>query len=117
MSEQECIFCSIVAGDSPADIVFSTDTNFFFREISPHARVHILGVPKKHIEQHPDTLATADVLALGTLIRDLYLAAQAIGVTESGFRLVINNGSDAGQGVNHLHVHLLGGEHLGPLKC
>lgn len=104
----QTLFEKIVQRTVPADIVYETDEVIGFRDIDPKAPVHVLVVPKKPI---PDLgHATAhDSGVLGSLL----LAAQAIalqeGVSETGYRLIINKGDDAGMAVPHLHVHLLGG--------
>jgi histidine triad (HIT) family protein len=105
----ECLFCSIVAGEIPADIVLRTDTVVAFRDIDPKAPTHILVVPTKHYpnvgelsEQAPE--AAAEVLQ----------AAAEIARAEnlSGYRLVFNTGAEAGQSVFHVHGHVLGGRDL-----
>jgi histidine triad (HIT) family protein len=110
----DCIFCKIVKGEIPADIVYRNDKVTAFRDINPKAPVHVLIIPNRHIDPK-DELEYEDV----TVMADIFLAAQAIanseGVNESGFRLLVNVGADAGQEVDHLHVHLLGGRKLGPM--
>lgn len=107
----ECIFCRIVAGKLPADKVFENDTVLAFRDINPVAPTHILLIPRQHITG-PAALdeTTAAVMA------DLLLAAKAIaaqeGIETTGYRLVLNQGTAAGQSVFHLHMHLIGGRKL-----
>ncbi len=106
-----CIFCKIINKEIPADIVYQDDEIIAFKDIAPVAPVHLLIIPKKHI-------SPADDLELKDkeLIGQLFLIAQKIAkeqdVSETGYRLVINVGKDAGQTVEHLHLHLLGGEKL-----
>ncbi len=111
MSEQDCLFCKIVAGDIPADIVFESDAAIAFRDISPQAPTHILVIPRKHISTIND-LEEDD----RTLVGDLYLAAKQIaadeGIDESGYRAVMNCNEGAGQSVFHIHLHVLGGRGL-----
>jgi histidine triad (HIT) family protein len=103
----DCLFCRIVARDVPADVVHETDTILAFRDIAPHAPVHVLVVPKQHQDTAVDTArdnpgVLADVLlAAGDV-------ARAEGL-EQGYRLVVNTGPDAGQTIFHTHVHVLGG--------
>jgi histidine triad (HIT) family protein len=106
----ECIFCQIIAGRKPADIVYQTETIIAFRDIAPQAPTHILLVPRKHIVSIAD-LSAEDAPLMG----DLMLAAKAVAEQEGishGFRLVVNSGRPAGQSVFHLHFHLLGGRRM-----
>ena len=103
-----CIFCSIVRGEVPATIVYKDELVTAFRDINPKAPVHVLVVPNEHIPSVRELRAEH-----GPLLARLFEAAARIAaqekVAESGFRLVINNGPHAGQSVDHLHLHLLGG--------
>ena len=109
----DCLFCRIVAGEVPADVVHETDRTLAFRDISPQAPTHVLVVPRDH---HADVAAVAD--ADPSLLADVMSAAVAVARQEGlsgGYRLVANTGDDAGQTVHHLHVHVLGGRPLGAL--
>lgn len=102
-----CLFCQIVAGERPATIVHRGDDVIAIRDINPQAPTHILIIPTKHIESVAEA-ATEDEALIGRMIT----AAKAIAQQENlskGYRLVINTGTQAGQSVFHLHVHLLGG--------
>lgn len=103
-----CLFCKIVAKEIPADIVHASDRVIAFRDIVPKAPVHILLVPKDHIESAAD-LTEKDGPMLGELFSAAAHLAKVEGVDETGYRLVTNVGVDGGQEVLHLHVHLLGG--------
>lgn len=106
----DCLFCRIVAGDVPADVVLQTPRALAFRDVSPQAPTHVLVVPREH---HTDVAAAAD--ADPALLADVLSAAVAVARQEElagGFRLVANTGGDAGQTVQHLHVHVLGGRGL-----
>jgi histidine triad (HIT) family protein len=106
-SDPNCIFCKIVAGQIPARRIHEDDEILVFPDIHPAAPVHLLMVPKEHVEN----LITAGDRLQGLLGRMLLLAprlAREQGATD-GFRIVINNGPDGGQEVYHLHVHVLGG--------
>lgn len=107
--DRDCLFCRIVAGEVPADVVAQDDDVMAFRDVTPQAPVHVLVVPREH---HADvaTLAVADPDALVALVR---LGSQ-IAQDEAGgqFRLVFNSGPDAGQSVYHVHGHVLGGRPL-----
>ena len=109
----DCIFCGIAAGSTPADVVQEGDDTVFFRDINAKAKVHVLGIPKEHVTD----FAEASEQAIASLMRDAQTVANKLGLVPSGYRLIINSGSDSGQEVAHLHVHILGGEPLGPLRC
>ncbi len=101
-----CMFCRIVSGEIPVQIVDQTAGAIAFPDISPQAPVHVLVIPKKHI----DSLAAGiDEETLGHLLSFAAAVAMTEGIAESGYRTVINTGNDGGQTVGHLHVHLLGG--------
>jgi len=103
-----CIFCRIVAGSSPARIVFEDDEIVAFEDVHPQAPVHLLVVPRKHLVSLKD--ATADeVSLLGRLFLVANQLAREKGLETRGYRTVINTGTGAGQSVFHLHLHLLGG--------
>ena len=109
---QECLFCKIVAGETPADIVHSSDNVVAFRDINPAAPVHILVIPKEHI---PSAQMLTDDHAdlLGEIHETAAHLAKANEVDHTGWRLVTNIGPQAGQSVPHLHFHLLGGRGMG----
>ena len=107
----ETIFSKIIKREIPADIVYEDDLAIAFKDITPQAPVHIIIIPKKPISQ----LAAAeseDEALLGHLLLTAKGVAQQVGLT-NGYRLVINNGSDGGQTVYHLHLHILGGREMG----
>jgi histidine triad (HIT) family protein len=106
------IFEKIIAHQIPADIVYEDDQVLAFRDISPKAPVHVLIVPKKNIPRIADAKA-ADQAVLGHLLFKAAEVAKKVGLGETGYRLVINNGPDAGESVPHLHCHILGGRALG----
>ena len=106
----DCIFCKIIAGDSPSNKVYEDDQILAFRDIAPAAPVHVLFIPKAHIAGVRDI--TADNAAVVAHIFSVIpQVAKELGVTD--YRVVSNNGADAGQTVHHLHFHLLGGATLG----
>lgn len=112
MTESDCLFCKIVTGEIPTDVVLENKEVIGFRDINPQAPTHVLIVPKKHIATIND-LEEADAQAVGSL----YLAAREIaageGFAEAGYRVVMNCNAAAGQTVFHIHLHLLGGRDLG----
>ncbi|MCX8009963.1 MAG: histidine triad nucleotide-binding protein [Ignavibacteria bacterium] len=107
----DCIFCKIAAKEIPSTIVFENENIIGFNDINPKAPHHILFVPKKHIGKISET-EEIDIPIIGELIFRASEYAKSIGLNESGFRLVFNNGKDAGQDVFHIHLHLLGGRKL-----
>jgi len=107
----ECLFCRIIAGEIPADIVHRDETVLAFRDINPQAPTHILVIPTRHIASAAG-LTDADGPLVGHLFAVIADLARAEGVVASGFRVVTNTGPDAGQSVAHLHLHLLGGRSM-----
>jgi len=112
----ECIFCQIVSGKIPSEIVHQDEEVITFRDINPQAPIHLLIIPKKHITSLAD-LSEADSPLMGHMVSIANQLARQEGVTESGYRLVINSGKEGGQLVPHLHLHLLGGRHLSGRLC
>jgi len=109
----DCIFCKIVSGEIPTERVWEDEHAVAFRDIRPQAPVHVLFVPREHVVTFADLGAGHGFL--GSLARGVRAVAVAEGIAETGYRLISNNGSDGGQEVMHLHVHLLGGRPLGPM--
>lgn len=106
-----CLFCRIVAGEIPADIVHQDERCLAFRDTNPQAPVHVLVVPREHMESL-DEATQKDEALLGHLLRVAARVANEEGISESGYRTLINTGAGAGQSVFHLHVHVLGGRQL-----
>jgi histidine triad (HIT) family protein len=102
----DCLFCGMVTGDIPADIVLDTDRLLAFRDINPQAPVHVLVIPRKHYVSVAE-VAAADPGLAGEMFRAIGGIAQTEGL--GSYRVVANTGSDAGQTVFHAHLHLLGG--------
>jgi histidine triad (HIT) family protein len=102
-----CLFCKIVEGTIPATRVYEDDQCFAFADIHPHAAVHVLVVPRKHIASLAEA-ASADAPLLGHLLWVVAEIAREKALSD-GYRTVINTGADGGQTVDHLHLHLLGG--------
>jgi len=108
---QMTVFERIIARQIPADIVYEDDQVLAFRDLHPQAPVHVLLIPKKPIAR-VGAAGVDDQALLGHLLLTAQLLARRLGVLESGFRLVINNGPDGGESVPHLHCHLLAGRPL-----
>jgi histidine triad (HIT) family protein len=112
--DQDCIFCKIAVGEIPSDILYRDDVCFVIQDIEPSAPVHLLVIPNDHftyldgltVEQHGMVAAMFQAAA--------HMAARE-GIAKSGYRLIVNQGDDSGQMVDHLHLHVLGGEPLGAL--
>ena len=108
----DCIFCKIISGDIPGNIVYQDDDVLAFRDLNPQAPTHILIIPKKHIATIND-IQPEDA----ELIGKMYLAAAQVardeGIAEPGYRVVMNCNREAGQTVFHIHLHLLGGRPMG----
>lgn len=105
------IFTQIINREIPADIVYEDDFCLAFRDINPQAPVHVLLIPKKEIVSMA-TVEIEDQAALGHLMVKASEVASMLGLSESGYRLVVNTNKDAGQSVFHLHIHILGGRKL-----
>lgn len=107
----DCLFCKIIAGEIPSRIIFETENIIVIKDINPHAPVHDLIIPKKHIE-------SLNELEESEIAADILLSAKKVAeiekIGQSGYRLIANTGKDGGQLINHLHFHLLGGKKLGP---
>ncbi len=108
MSEPDCLFCRIVKGEIPAELLHQDDFAIAIRDINPQAPTHLLVIQKQHIESLDDASLKHEPL-LGHLLRVAARLANTEGLAEGGYRTVINNGAGAGQSVFHLHVHVLGG--------
>lgn len=106
----DCLFCKIVAGDIPSDKIYEDEQVFVFKDINPQADVHLLMIPKIHIESlNTVTSEHDDIMAY--MMRLLPTLAKAQGL-DDGFRTIINTGKGGGQIIFHLHIHLLGGNQL-----
>ncbi len=104
----DCLFCKIVSGDIPGDIVYRDNEIIAFNDNNPQAPVHILVIPREHIATHND-LTENDTQLIGSLLVKIKSMAQNIQELNKGYRIVTNCGSESGQSVFHVHFHLLGG--------
>jgi histidine triad (HIT) family protein len=108
---ESCLFCRIVEGELPADVVASSDLSLAFRDINPQAPTHVLVIPRRHIDDAAavgpdDAEELADMLVVARRV------AESEGIAQSGYRLVMNVGEDAQNSVGHLHMHVVGGRPL-----
>lgn len=111
MADTSCLFCRIVEGEIPAQVVREDEATVAFRDVDPKAPTHVLVIPRRHVASVNDLQAED-----AELVGKLYLAAREIarqeGIAESGYRLVMNTGPEAGQTVHHIHLHVLGGREM-----
>ena len=110
----DCIFCRIISGEIQSDILYQDEQAVAFRDVNPKAPVHLLVVPRKHIESVAE-LTEDETPISGHLVAVANRLAREAGISEKGYRLVVNCGPDGGQLVPHLHLHLLGGRQMGKL--
>ncbi|MDD5136795.1 MAG: histidine triad nucleotide-binding protein [Candidatus Omnitrophica bacterium] len=108
MGKQDCLFCKIINKEIPAKVVLEDSGMVAFEDVNPQAPVHILIIPKEHIEKISD-LSARHLEMVGRLVLAAKEIAKKRGIEESGYRIVMNCNRDAGQAVFHLHLHLLGG--------
>ncbi len=107
----DCLFCKIVKGEIPSKKVYEDDEILAFEDINPLAPVHILVIPKKHIDSIA-YIEDEDINLIGRIHKVIVQIAKEKGIKEKGFRVITNSGIDGGQEVMHLHFHLLGGKKL-----
>lgn len=108
---ENCIFCKIIAGEIPSNKVYEDEDMLVFRDINPQAKVHCLCVPKSHFATLSEMNEQQAEIVKKCLVKIPGIAAE-LGLSD-GYRLIINQGKDAGQTVFHLHIHILGGQDLG----
>ena len=108
MANDDCLFCKILAGDIPADIIYESDTAVAFRDINPQAPTHAVIIPRKHIATIND-IEPEDQSAVGSLFTAAREIAAQEGLEDAGYRVAMNCNEAAGQTVFHIHLHLLGG--------
>ena len=107
----DCLFCKIINGEIPANIVNQNEYAMAFRDINPQSPTHVLIIPKIHISSCHD-LNKQNIDYLSEMVFLAQKVAEKEKVAENGYRLVINTGDDGGQTVNHIHLHLLGGRSM-----
>lgn len=107
----DCIFCKIINKEIPSNIVYEDEEILAFKDIAPQAPVHIVIIPKKHIEKITQ-ISKEDEAVIGRIYTVINQIASEQGIAEDGFRVIINCGENGGQEVKHIHFHLLGGTKL-----
>lgn len=113
---EDCLFCKIIRKEIPSTVVYEDEEILAFKDIHPVAPVHILVIPKKHIESLVE-LTSEDEAVVGRIYTVINKIAKQENIDEKGFRVIVNCGEDGGQEVKHLHFHLLGGKKLGVKIC
>ncbi|HET6798399.1 MAG TPA: histidine triad nucleotide-binding protein [Gemmatimonadales bacterium] len=108
----DCLFCKIVTGEVPAKVIKRSEDALAFRDIDPKAPVHVLVIPTGHVPAVRDAKGTEGGQLLGDLLRFAAELATDLGLDAEGYRIVTNTGRNAGQSVDHLHFHILGGRKL-----
>ena len=111
---RDCIFCKIGGGEVPSDLLYRSDQCFVIADIAPKAPIHLLIVPNQHFT-YLTGLSPSFYPVLGDMFAAARVMAETHGVTNSGYRLVINQGTNSGQQVAHLHLHLLAGQSMGAM--
>ena len=109
---EDCIFCKIIKGEIPTNKVYEDEEILAFYDINPAAPIHILVIPKKHIDCIAH-LENQDEQLIGKIYGVINKIAEEKGFKEKGYRVIVNSGSDGGQEVMHLHFHILAGRKLG----
>ncbi len=109
---QSCLFCRVIAGDAPANVLYEDDQLVVIQDIKPQAPLHVLIIPRKHIATLND-LSVEDEALVGAMVRRAAALASERGVAGRGYRTVFNCNREAGQSVYHIHLHLLGGRPFG----
>ena len=109
---EDCIFCKIIRKEIPSEIVYEDEKVIAFKDVNPAAPIHILVVPKKHIETLLD-VKDEDSELISYIYQIINKIAKNEGFAENGFRVIVNCGKDSGQEVMHIHFHVLGGKKLG----
>lgn len=110
----DCLFCKIINGDVPSKKVFENDNVYAFYDISPQAPVHVVVVPKQHIES-ANAITEENVSAVAEVFKAIPEIAKILGLSEDGYRVVNNCGHNAGQTVFHIHFHIMGGAEGGKM--
>ena len=110
-SNKDCIFCRIISGEIPSKIVYQDEDVVAFPDINPVTPVHLLIITRKHIPSLA-AMADSDTPLVGKMVKAANKIAREQGISETGYRLTINSGADAGQVVPHLHMHFMGGRNL-----
>ena len=107
---EECVFCKIRKGELPSTTLYKDEDFMIIKDINPQAKIHLIAIPTNHVPEI-DMMTEEGAILLGKMLREVALMEDELGLTK-GYRLVVNQGEHSGQTVNHVHVHILGGEKL-----
>tara|TARA_B100001287_G_scaffold251965_1_gene233575 strand:- start:435 stop:785 length:351 start_codon:yes stop_codon:yes gene_type:complete len=116
MYDENNIFAKILRKEIPCDKVYEDEFSLFFNDISPQAKVHVLGIPKFPCTTFSDFLKNADDQNISSFFKSIQLVISKLNIEENGYRLITNSGLHGGQEVPHFHVHILAGENIGSLR-
>ena len=116
MYDENNIFAKILRKEIPCDKVHEDDFSLFFNDISPQAKIHVLGIPKFRCKTFSDFLNNADSENITFFFKSVQLVIHNLNIEKSGYRLITNSGEDGGQEVPHFHIHILAGEKIGRLR-
>ena len=113
---EECVFCKIIDGKIPSEKVYEDENILAFKDINPVAPIHILVIPKKHIEKLID-VKEEDSYLIAEIFKAINKIVKQLNIEEDGFRVIANCGRDGGQEVMHIHFHIIAGKKLGTKIC
>ena len=116
MYDENNIFAKILRKEIPCDKVYEDEFSLFFYDISPQAKVHVLGIPKFPCTNLSDFLKNANEQNISSFFKSVQLVISKLNIEESGYRLITNSGEHGGQEVPHFHIHILAGEKIGSLR-
>ena len=116
MYDENNIFAKILRKEIPCDKVYEDEFSLFFNDISPQAKVHVLGIPKFPCTTFSDFLENADDQNISSFFKSIQLVIRKLNIEENGYRLITNSGENGGQEVPHFHIHILAGEKIGSLR-
>ena len=116
MYDKNNIFAKILRKEIPCDKVYEDEFSLFFNDISPQAKIHVLGIPKFACINFSDFLKNADDKKISSFFDSVQLVISKLKIEQSGYRLITNSGEDGGQEVPHFHIHILAGEKIGRLR-
>ena len=114
MYDNENIFAKIIKGEIPCKKIYEDDDVLFFEDINPASKIHVLGVPKIRCVDFSDFVYNNKKDIVDNFFKKINVVIEKLGIQDSGYRIITNSGSDGGQEVPHFHVHILGGEKIGP---
>ena len=114
MYDNNNIFAKIIKGQIPCKKVYEDEDVLFFEDINPVSKVHVLGIPKLKCVDFSEFIKNNDKKIVANFFQKINLVVEKLGIKDSGYRVISNSGTDGGQEVPHFHVHILGGERIGP---